>query len=70
VTTEEIAQVPLFASLSAADRQRLSQSCADIRLAAGEYAVHDGEERALFAVLEGRIEVVKQIDGIERVLEQ
>jgi thioredoxin reductase (NADPH) len=68
VTSEEIAQVPLFASLSAADRQRLSQACADIRLGAGEYAVHEGEDRALFVVLEGRIEAVKLVDGIERVL--
>jgi thioredoxin reductase (NADPH) len=68
VTTDEIAQIPLFASLSAADHRRLSQACADIRLAAGEYAVHEGEERALFAVLEGRIEVVKLVEGIERVL--
>jgi thioredoxin reductase (NADPH) len=68
VTSEEIAQVPLFASLSAAERERLSQGCADIRLAAGEYAVHEGEDRALFVVLEGRIEVVKDVDGIERVL--
>ena len=68
VTPDEIAQVPLFASLSPGDRERLSRACADIRLAAGEYAVHEGEERALFVVLEGRIEVVKVVDGIERVL--
>src|SRR5207247_4560201 len=64
----EIAEVPLFAALSAADRERLSRTCADISLAAGEYAVHEGDERALFVVLEGRIEVVKLVDGIERVL--
>jgi thioredoxin reductase (NADPH) len=68
VTSDEIAQVPLFASLTADDRERLSRVCADIRLAAGEYAVHEGEDRALFTVLEGRIEVVKVVDGIERVL--
>jgi thioredoxin reductase (NADPH) len=68
LTSDEIAGVPLFASLSAADRERLSRACADMRLAAGEFAVHEGEERALFAVLEGRIEVVKAVDGIERVL--
>ena len=68
VTSDEIAQVPLFASLTADDRERLSRASADIRLAAGEYAVHEGEDRALFAVLEGRIEVVKLVDGIERVL--
>jgi thioredoxin reductase (NADPH) len=68
VTSEEIAEVPLFASLTATDRERLSRACADVRLAAGEYAVHEGEERALFVVLEGHIEVVKVVDGIERVL--
>jgi thioredoxin reductase (NADPH) len=68
VTTDEIAEVPLFAALSAADRERLSRTSADISLAAGEYAVHEGDERALFVVLEGRIEVVKLVDGIERVL--
>ena len=35
---------------------------------AGEYAAHEGGERALFAVLEGRIEAVKLVDGIERVV--
>jgi thioredoxin reductase (NADPH) len=68
VTTDEIAEVPLFADLSAPDRERLSRTSADISLAAGEYAVHEGDERALFVVLEGRIEVVKLVDGIERVL--
>jgi thioredoxin reductase (NADPH) len=68
VTSEEIAEIPLFASLSAADRQRLSQASADIHLTAGEHAVHEGEDRALYVVLEGRIEVVKVVDGIERVL--
>ena len=68
LTSEEIERVPLFASLSPADRERLSQVCADLRLDAGEFAVHEGEERALFAVLDGRIEVVKLVDGIERVL--
>ena len=37
-------------------------------LVPGEYAVHEGDERALFAVLEGRIEAVKLVDGIERVV--
>ncbi|HEX5780423.1 MAG TPA: FAD-dependent oxidoreductase, partial [Solirubrobacteraceae bacterium] len=34
----------------------------------GEYAAHERDERALFAVLEGRIEAVKTVDGIERVV--
>ena len=41
---------------------------ADVSLVAGEYAAPEGAERALFAVLEGRIEPTRLIDGIERVL--
>ena len=38
------------------------------RLVKGEYAAHEGDERALFAVIEGRIEPVRVVDGVERVL--
>ena len=68
VTPEEIGRVALFAELDEPARQQLSRVAADVRLAAGEFAAHDGGERALFAVLEGKIEPVKQVDGIERVL--
>src|SRR6516225_5508505 len=68
VTPEEIRSVAVFAGLDHEGRQRLSQVAADISLVAGEYAAHEGEERALFAVLEGQIEPVKLVDGIERVV--
>jgi len=68
VTAEEIGGVAVFAGLDQAGRERLSQVAADISLVPGEYAAHEGEERALFAVLEGRIEPVKLVDGIERVV--
>jgi thioredoxin reductase (NADPH) len=68
VTTEEIGRVALFAALDPAQREQLSRVAADVRLVPGEYAAHEGSERALFAVLEGRIEPVKHVDGIERVV--
>jgi len=68
LTPDEVRAVPLFASLSDADLDRLVRSSADIRLDAGEYAVHEGGERALYAVLSGRLEVVKRFDGVERTL--
>ena len=68
VTAEEIGAVPLFAELNEETRERLSRAAADISLVEGEYAAHRGSERALFAVLSGRIEPVRQIDGIDRVL--
>jgi thioredoxin reductase (NADPH) len=68
VTADEIAGVSIFAALGPAERERLSRMAADIRLVPGEYAVHEGDERALFTVLEGRLETVAHVDGIERVV--
>ena len=68
VTPDEIARITIFAQLSEADRERLARSVADIGLVAGEYAAHEGGERALFGLLEGRIEAVKTTDGIATVV--
>src|SRR5258705_192964 len=68
LTTEEVAAVPLFSGLPPASLERLARTSADLHLGPGEFAVPEGGERALFAVLSGRIEVVKTIDGIERRL--
>jgi thioredoxin reductase (NADPH) len=68
VTADELGRVKVFAALSEADRERLSRVAADISLVPGEYAAHEGDERALFAVLEGHIEAVKLTDGIVRVI--
>ena len=68
VTAAEIAEIPLFASLDAAVLDRLSRAAADISLVPGEYAASEGSERALFVLLEGRIEVVKLTEGIERII--
>jgi len=68
LTADEIQAIPLFSTLAATDLARLAQTSADVHLDAGEWAVHEGGERALFAVLSGKIEVVKLIDGVERTL--
>jgi thioredoxin reductase (NADPH) len=68
VTAEEIAGVTIFAALGPAEHERLARAAADISLTPGEYAAQEGDERALFAVLEGRIEAVKLTDGIERIV--
>jgi thioredoxin reductase (NADPH) len=65
---EDVAAVPLFSGLPPAELERLAQTSADLHLDPGEFAVPEGGERALFAVLTGKIEVVKTIDGIERRL--
>jgi thioredoxin reductase (NADPH) len=68
VTPEEIARITVFAALSERDLGRLSQVAADIMLVPGEYAAYEGGERALFGLLEGRIEAVKRVDGADKVV--
>jgi thioredoxin reductase (NADPH) len=68
VTAEDVAGIEIFAMLGAEEQERLAHAAADVRLVSGEYAANEGEDRALFAVLEGRIEVVKAVDGGERVV--
>jgi thioredoxin reductase (NADPH) len=59
LTPEEIGAVPLFAGLGEAELAQLSRAAADLHLSAGEAAAEAGSERALFAVIEGRIEAVR-----------
>ena len=68
VTAEEISRVAVFADLEPAERDRLSRVVADIALVPGESAVNEGDERALFGLLEGRIEVLRFVDGVESII--
>src|SRR6516164_4236170 len=68
LTPDEVKTVSLFSMLELKDLVQLARTSEDIHLCTGEFAVHDGGERALFAVLSGKVEVIKLIDGIERRL--
>ena len=68
LTSDDVQAIPLFSALALTHLERLSQTSADVYLDAGEFAVHEGGERALFAVIAGKIEVIKLIDGVERRL--
>ena len=68
LTIDDVRAIPLFSTLAVTELERLAQTSADLHLGAGEFAVHEGGERALFAVLSGKIEVVKLIEGIEKTL--
>jgi thioredoxin reductase (NADPH) len=67
-TVEELAGVAIFSTLSAAELEQLATRAADIHLAAGEYVANEGEERALFAVIAGKVEVTKKFDGVEKTI--
>ena len=69
LTIDDVRAVPLFSKLAQPELERLVQTSADLLLAAGDYAAHEGaQERALFIVLSGKIEVTRLFDGVERRL--
>jgi thioredoxin reductase (NADPH) len=68
VTADEIGRAAVFADLEPDERDRLSRVAADITLIPGESAVHEGDARALFGVLEGRLEVLRLVDGVASVI--
>jgi thioredoxin reductase (NADPH) len=68
VTADEIGRVAVFEDLEPEVRERLARVVADISLAPGESAVNEGDERALFGVLDGRLEVVRRVDGVESII--
>ncbi|MGA2394202.1 MAG: FAD-dependent oxidoreductase [Candidatus Lustribacter sp.] len=68
ITPAEIRAVPAFASVSEEELERLARHAADLRLENGQYAVHEGDGRCLFVVLEGEAEATKEVDGVEQVV--
>jgi thioredoxin reductase (NADPH) len=67
-TTDEVRAIPILSAIRPADLERIAKSAADIQLATGEWVVHEGDERAFYAVISGKIEVVKLFDGVPRTL--
>jgi thioredoxin reductase (NADPH) len=68
VTAEEVARIAIFADLDLDERERLARAAADISLVQDEFAAQEGGDRALYGLLEGRIEAVKTVDGVEKVV--
>ena len=68
ITADDVAQIAVFAHLDEAQRVRIARAAGDIALSAGEFAAHEGDDQALFGVIEGKIEPTRLVDGIERVL--
>jgi thioredoxin reductase (NADPH) len=66
ITPEEIQSIEVFAKLSREDCENVARVAADIALEPGEYAAREGDERALFVVLEGHINSIRTLDGVAR----
>jgi thioredoxin reductase (NADPH) len=68
ISTDELAAVTFFSGVPREELARVAAAAADVRLAPDEFAVHEGDERLLFVVLSGKIQVTKTIDGIRRTI--
>jgi thioredoxin reductase (NADPH) len=68
ITADELAAVPLFATLGETELGYLADSVEDIHLMPGEYVVHEGEGRFLIVVIEGKTEMTKVVNGVESVI--
>jgi thioredoxin reductase (NADPH) len=68
VTAEDIGRVAVFADLEPEERERVARVVADISLSPGEYVVNEGDGRALFGLLDGRVEVIRRVDGVESII--
>lgn len=69
LTIDEVRAVPLFSALAVAELELIRKTAADIHLGPGEFAVYEGDtDRVLFAVLSGKMEVIKSFEGVERTL--
>jgi thioredoxin reductase (NADPH) len=66
LTTQDLAAVPMFSPEAEPVLRELLRGSGDIQLGSGEFFVHEGDEPMLFAVLSGKLEVIKRVDGIER----
>src|SRR5690348_16482305 len=68
ITVSELRAIPLFAGVDDDALEQLARTVADIRVRTDEYAAHEGESRALIVVIEGKCDVTKVVEGVERTI--
>ena len=66
ITPAELTAIPLFADLTDEQLAFVARAVEDIRLLPGEFAAREGDERALFLVVEGVMGLTKEVNGVER----
>jgi thioredoxin reductase (NADPH) len=67
-TIDELATIPLFSALGEKELEYLAGTVEDIHLIPGEYVAHEGEDRFLAVVVEGKTELTKLSNGVEQVI--
>ncbi len=63
ISSTELAAIGIFACLDAAVRQRFAERAADVRLQPREWLIREGEEASFFVLLDGQVQIVKNVQG-------
>lgn len=63
VAADELREIPIFACLDDAERQRFAERAADVRLEPGEWLIREGEVAYFFVLLSGQLQLLKDILG-------
>ena len=63
ISADELRSVKIFGCLEESERQRLAQKAADVRLEPGEWLIREGEVPYFFVLLDGQLQMVKDVLG-------
>ena len=63
IAAAELREIPIFGCLDEVERQRFAGRAADVRLVDGEWLIREGEVPYFFVLLEGRLQLLKDILG-------
>ena len=68
IIDHELQGIPIFDCLEPLERERLAAKAADVRLQPGEWLIREGEQPYFFVLLEGSMELTKEVFGRSRHL--
>jgi thioredoxin reductase (NADPH) len=66
IAADDLLICPVFACLEPLERQRLAERCADVRLREGDWLIREGEVPYFFILLEGTMQLLKDVLGREK----
>jgi thioredoxin reductase (NADPH) len=67
---DELKQFDLMSCLPEAQLERIAHGAADVRLQKGEWLIREGEQPSFFVMIDGSVEVLKDISGRDQVVKR
>src|SRR5271165_2657114 len=68
ITTDDVRQITLFATVSTEQAEHIATLAADVRLRAQDWIAREGEAAAFFGLLSGQFAITKLVRGHQRRL--